>query len=276
MPRDVIEQARRDRNAALIDAMILAASADGSMRDTEMQELIHRVIERPEFDGTDAKELSALVEASTKRLSHARGLEDILASLRERLPDHRNRLLAFGMAASVALADRKATAIELGLLKSLQGSLGVSDQEVSRIFEVVEAGESVAEALGEPLERLYAETMVLVSAADGVVEEKELRAMLENMAGDPVFRDVSLESAKHYLADAVQLLAVEGLPSRLSALAQGLSTRGQRLNAFRLAVHIAFVEGQPSPAEEKVLDLLQVTLGLADADVERLTTGGGP
>ena len=36
MPRDAIEQARRDRNAALIDAMILAASANGSIGALEM------------------------------------------------------------------------------------------------------------------------------------------------------------------------------------------------------------------------------------------------
>jgi tellurite resistance protein len=239
-----------------------------------MKALIHRVIERPEFDGTHAKDLSNLVEASAKRLSQARGLDDILASLRNRLPDHRNRLLAFALAASVALADRKATRAELGLLKTVQSALGISEAEVSRVFVVIETGESLAEALGEPLERLYAETMVLVSAADGVVDEKQLRAMLENMAGDPVFRDVSLESARHYVADAVQSLAIEGLPSRLTALAHGLSTKSQRLNAFRLAVRIAFAEGTPSPAERKLLDLLQYTLSLPDDDVTRLTKEG--
>lgn len=274
MPRDLIEQARRDRNAALIDVMILAASADGSMKGNEMHALVHRVIERPEFDGTNAKDLSGLVEASAKRLSHARGLEDILSSLRSRLPDHRNRLLAFGLAASVALADRKASRTELGLLKTVQSTLGISEEEVSRVFVVIETGQSLAEALGEPLERLYAETMVLVSASDGVVDEKELRAILENMAGDPVFRDVSLEAARHYLADAVQALANEGLPSRLASLAHGLSTRAQRLNAFRLAVHIAFAEGSPSPAERKVLDLLQITLSLPDEDVARILKEG--
>jgi len=274
MPRNLIEQARRDRNAALIDAMILAASANGGMREAEMQALIHRVIERPEFDGTNAKDLNGLVEASARRLSHARGLEDILSSLRERLPDHRNRLLAFGLAASVALADRKATRTELGLLKGVQASLGITDEEVSRVFEVVETGQSLADALGEPLERLYAETMVLVSAADGVMEEAELSAILENMAGDPVFHDVSLEAARHYLTDALQSLNAEGLPARLTALAQGLSTRAQRLNAFRLATHIAFVDRDPSAAELKVLDLLQFTLGLSNEEVARITSEG--
>lgn len=271
MPRTAIEQARLDRNAALIDAMILAASADGSMGSLEMQALVRAVIERPEFDGTDAKVLNDLVEASARRLSHARGLDEIMTSLHKRLPDHRNRLLAFGLATTVALANRRATRAELGLLKSVQSTLGISEDEVSRIFETVESNQSLAEALGEPLEQLYAETMVLVSAADGVVRESELKAMLENMAGDPVFREVSLEAAVRYLSDAVQQLVADGVPTRLTWLAQGLSTRAQRVNAFRLAMRVAYADGNPSIPEQKMLDLLQATFGLADDEVAHIT-----
>jgi tellurite resistance protein len=271
MPRKALELARSDRNAALIDAMILAGSADGTMSPKEMESLIQRVIERPEFEGTDAAELQRLVERSARRLSGSRGLEEIFSSLRARLPDHRNRLLAFGLATAVALADRKATRAELGLLKGVQSALGISEDEVTRVFEVVESGASLAEALGEPLERLYAETMVLVGAADGVVNARELKVMLENMAGDPVFADVSLELAERYLTDAVQALALEGLPTRLTVLAHGLSTHAQREKAFRLAVRIAYADGVPSVPEQKLLDLLQATLGLADDEVARIT-----
>jgi tellurite resistance protein len=271
MPRKALQQARSDRNAALVDAMILAASADGAVQPVEMETLIQRVIERPEFEGTDAAELERLVQGSARRLASARGLEDVFSSLRHRLPDHRNRLLAFGLATAVALADRRATRAELGLLKSVQSALGISEDEVSRVFEVVESDRSLAEALGEPLEQLYAETMVVAGAADGEVNAKELRVMLENMAGDPVFHDVSLEAAERYLADAVQSLAIEGLPARLTVLAHGLSTHAQRSRAFRLAVRVAGADGSPTEAEQRMLDLLQATLGLADDEVARIT-----
>jgi len=271
MPRNAIEQARSDRNAALIDAMILLASADGSISAAEMQSLVRAVIERPEFEGTDARLLSELVEGSARRLSHARGLDDILSSLRARLPDHRNRLLAFGLATSVALANRRATRAELGLLKTVQADLGISEEEVSRVFEAVESKASLAEALGEPLEQLYAETMVLVCAADGVVRESELKAMLENMAGDPVFKEVSLENAERYLAEAVQQLAAEGLPTRLASLAQGLASHAKRVKAFRLAVRVAYADGNPSVPEQKMLELLQATFALPDDEVARIT-----
>lgn len=271
MPRDSLSQARTDRNAALLDAMVLAASADGKIASTELKQLLSRVIERPEFEGVMAQELSAMVEASARRLSHGRTLEELLHGIKERLPDHRNRLLAFGLATAVALADRKATREELGLLKTFQASLGLTEEEVSSVFVNVESGDSLSEVLGEPLEQLYAETMVLVSAADGQVRQDELGVMLENLAGDPVFKEASLESAQQYLRDAVSNLTTEGLPQRLTVLAHGLSTHAQRTKAFRLAVRIAYASGKPSQSELRVLDLLQATFGLADDEVARIT-----
>ncbi len=49
------------------------------------------------------------METSARRLAEAKDLQEILSSLRTRLPDHKNRMLAFGLAAAVALADQRAT-----------------------------------------------------------------------------------------------------------------------------------------------------------------------
>lgn len=271
MPRDLLSQARRDRNSALLDAMVLAASADGTLAQKEIKQVLARVIERPEFEGVQAQELSAMVEGSAKRLAHARSFEEIIHGLKERLPDRRNRLLAFGLATAVALADRKATREELGLLKGFQAGLGLTEEEVSHVFVNVESGQSLSEVLGEPLEQLYAETMVLVSAADGQVKTEEVNAILENLAGDPVFKEASLEAASKYVKEAIINLTAEGLPQRLTVLANGLSTHSQRTRAFRLAVRIAYANSKPSPAELRVLDLLQATFGLADDEVARIT-----
>lgn len=272
MAHETIRTARTERNAALIEAMLLAASADGRVEPRELQILIARVIERPEFEGTDAVALNALVESSAKRLSQAAKLEDVLSSLRERLPEHRNRLLAFGLAASVAFADRKASREELGLLKTIQSALGITEAEVQRVVDTVQRGESLAEVLGDPPELLFTETMVLVGAADGVVRESELMTMFENLAGDPVFHDVSRAAAESALRTAITNVANEGLPRRLAALARGLTTRGQRKKAFQLAVRVANAsEAGPGKAELKVLELLQSTFGLADDEVKKLT-----
>lgn len=270
MARDQAVAARKARNAALVETMLLAAIADGKISSIEMQTLLRRVMERPEFEGTRAEELNGLVEESVKRLAGAKDLETILASLRERLPDHKNRMLAFGLAAAVAFADNRATRSELGLLKTVQAALGISEDEVAQIIDVVEKGGSLAEALGDPLERLYAEVMVLVSAADGTLKEPETRALVESFAADPVFADVSPDRAQTFVTESVTALTNEGLPRRLTALAHGLATHAQRLRAFRLALRIANASGHASTAELRILDLLQATFGLADDEIERL------
>ncbi|MDC0709986.1 tellurite resistance TerB family protein [Stigmatella sp. ncwal1] len=275
MPREQALTARKQRNAALIETMLLAAIADGSVSQREMQTLLRRVIERPEFEGTSADELNALVENSALRLSEATDLQEVLASLRSRLPDHKNRMLAFGLAAAVAFADQRATKLELGLLKTIQAALGISEDEVAQIIDIIEKGGSLSEALGEPLERLYAEVMVLVSAADGKLREAEARALVESLAADPVFQEVSPERAQGFVGEAVAALATEGLPRRLQVLAHGLTTHSQRVKAYRLATKIAHASGQASPAEQRLLELLQATFGLADDEVARLDKGSG-
>lgn len=274
MAREQAVKARKERNGALVEAMLLAAMADGSVSQREMQTLLSRVLERPEFEGTRPDELNALVETSAARLSEAKDLEEVLASLRRRLPDHKNRMLAFGLAAAVALADQRATRNELGLLKTFQAALGISEDEVAQIIDVIENGGSLAEALGEPLERLFAEVMVLVSAADGKLKEAEARALVESFAADPLFENVSPERAQSFVSEAVSALAAEGLPQRLQVLAHGLTTHVQRVKAYRLATKIAHAGGEPSVAEQRILDMLQATFGLADDEVARLGREG--
>ncbi len=252
MARDQSAVTRTERNAALVEVMLLASMADGPPSDAGMQALVERVLERPEFDGTKAEELTELVQRSAKTLAAAEDLETILGSLRMRLPTHQHRMLAFGLAAAVALADQRATRAELGLLKTFQAALGIAEDEVARIIDVLETGGSLAEAMGDPLERLYAEVMV------------------ESFASDPLFHDVSADRAQAFVSEAVQTLSVHGLSARLRTLAQGIATHAQRRRAFRLALKVAQSKGQPSAAERRVLNLLQATFGLADDEVETL------
>ena len=270
MARDEAVKLRKDRNAALVEVMLLAAMADGRVSEIEMQTLLRRVLERPEFEGTRSTELNDLVESSAARLAKAHDLEEILDSLRERLPDHRNRMLAFGLAAAVSFSDQRATRTELGLLKTFQRALGISEAEVTEIIDVVEKGGSLAEALGEPLERLYAEVMVMISAADGRVRPAEARALVESFAADPLFENVSPERAQGFVSEAVEALVSEGLPARIHVLAQGLSTHSQRLKAYRLALRIGHSSGKPTESERRILELLQATFGIADDEVETL------
>ena len=124
-------------------------------------------IERPEFEGTTPDGAQRLVEESVKRLARRQGPRRASSrSLRSRLPDHRNRLLAFGLAAAVAFADQRATRTELGLLKTFQAALGISEDEVAQIVDVDRAGQVRSpRRSGSRWSGCYAEVMVLVTAA---------------------------------------------------------------------------------------------------------------
>lgn len=269
---DPILEARHDRNAALVEVMLMAAISDGKISQTELQHVLLRVMERPEFEGMPSTDVNALVQASADKLSQAANLDEILQSFRDRLPDHGTRLLAFGLGASVALADQRATREELGLLKTFQAALGISEDEVVKVIDVLENGGSLTDALGEPIERLYAEVMVLVTAADGQVKRGEARALVETLAADRTFEEISPVLAQEYVNDAVEALERQGLPQRIAALARGLTSRERRLRAFGFAARVARAspDGKIGTSEQKVLDLLQATFGLADDEVARL------
>ncbi len=75
---------------------------------------------------------------------------------------------------------------------------------MAELVDVVESGRSLNEVLGEPLERLYAEVMVLVTAADGKVKPAESRALVESLASDPLFQGIDAARAQSYLSASVR------------------------------------------------------------------------
>jgi uncharacterized tellurite resistance protein B-like protein len=126
------------RQAALFETMILAAAADGSVDRVEVEEIYRQVFERPEFHGIHADDLKAAIEHAAKRVAEARSLEHILPSIVDRLPDKASRELAFGLAASVVVADGRAPPEELSILKALQDMFDLTEEEVARLFETAQ------------------------------------------------------------------------------------------------------------------------------------------
>ncbi|OLD33727.1 MAG: hypothetical protein AUI19_04205 [Myxococcales bacterium 13_1_40CM_2_68_15] len=127
------------RQAALFETMILAAAADGSVDKVELQEIYRRVFERPEFHGIQADDLRAAIEHAARRVGEAQSLEHILPSIVDRLPDKASRELAFGLAASVIVADGRTPLAELNILKALQDMFDLSEEDVARLFETAQS-----------------------------------------------------------------------------------------------------------------------------------------
>lgn len=127
------------RQAALLETMLLAAAADGKVQRKEVEEIYRRVFERPEFHGIHAEDLKAAIEHAAARVAEAHSLEHILPSIVDRLPDRASRELAFGLAASVAVADGRTPPAELNILKALQDMFDLGEEDVARLFETAQA-----------------------------------------------------------------------------------------------------------------------------------------
>jgi uncharacterized tellurite resistance protein B-like protein len=130
--------ADKSRQAALLETMLLAASADGAVSKVELEDIYRRVFERPEFEGIHARDLREAIAEAAQRIA-AHDLQEVLPTLAQRLPDPDSRALAFALAASVVVADHRTPPKELAVLKGLQEAFGLTDAQVASLFEAAES-----------------------------------------------------------------------------------------------------------------------------------------
>lgn len=114
--------------------------------------------------------------------------------------------------------------------------------------------------------------MVIVSAADGVMSDREMRAIGEIIKTLPVFR--SFEE-HHLLAVAQECAAMlrepDALDSVLGLVAEALPAN-LRETAYAIAIDVALTDSRIMLEELRVLDLLRRALGvdrLVAAAIER-------
>lgn len=115
--------------------------------------------------------------------------------------------------------------------------------------------------------RLLIEAMLMMGAADGVVQQEEVARLARTVGEHELFADVEIETVADWIGQAAQRLADDGFEVRLTALAQGLDTYGLRLLSFAFAVAISFADGELATSELEMLKTFQVVLGLRENDV---------
>lgn len=89
---------------ALIYAMITTAATDNQMSDPELKRIGSIVKELPAFDGFDENTLVEHAQACGLLMSGTDGLNKVLDSISESLPDHM-RETAYALACEVAASD---------------------------------------------------------------------------------------------------------------------------------------------------------------------------
>jgi tellurite resistance protein len=100
-------------------------------------------------------------------------------------------------------------------------------------------------------------TMVLVSAAEGRMSDRELEVMGRIVRHLPVFTDFDPERIIEVGSTCAELLEQEdGLDLALDRIANALPV-GLRETAYALAVEVAAADGRPARAELQMLELLR-------------------
>lgn len=120
---------------ACVEAMVLAAAADGALGAEEADQ-IHELAEKlPVLGGIDGHELERFVADAAGRIARE-GADRRLEALAAWLPAEARRS-AFILAAVVALADQRATVAEMGFLERMRQRFGIGRAEAEELLAAV-------------------------------------------------------------------------------------------------------------------------------------------
>jgi uncharacterized tellurite resistance protein B-like protein len=165
-----------DPRRFLIEAMIGAAHADGSIDPREIAVLERQVASHPLFQGLGANAARTLIELSTDAIKFAGSALGRAPAIAKGLPARIHRVAAYGMAAEVAAADDVMHHGELSFLEGLRIALRISPLESGQIINAARAHQ-----LAEYLNDRYLRVKNLIPVA---AEVFALRALARGLGND--------------------------------------------------------------------------------------------
>jgi len=165
-----------DPRRFLIEAMIGAMSADGTVDPREVQVIERQIASHPMFKGLGATAARTLIDLSNDAIRFAGNAINRAPAIAKGLPARLHRLAAYGMAAEVAIADAQVVDGELHYLEALRIALRISPREAEGIVEAAQDGQ-----LASYLDDRYLRVKTLISVA---CEVFALRALARATAND--------------------------------------------------------------------------------------------
>jgi len=121
-----------DAQSALVYTMVLAAAADATMSDREIEVMSDIVRMLPVFEGWDTTRISGLSQECADLMADENGIDKALEAVDRALPLHL-RETAYALACDVVAADGTAVQEELRLLEMLRHKIGVGRLEAAAI-----------------------------------------------------------------------------------------------------------------------------------------------
>jgi tellurite resistance protein len=108
-------------------------------------------------------------------------------------------------------------------------------------------------------------TMVIVSAADGNMSDREMRIIGDNVRDLPIFADYDRDGLTRTLSECAELLGHEnGLEEAFTMIRAALPAR-LRETAYAMACDVVAADGEASQEELRVLEMIRHRM-----DIDRL------
>jgi tellurite resistance protein len=124
------------RDEALIEVMLLMATADDEIQPSEVTRMALTVASRPEFKEMSEADVGEAITSALHRI-RTHGLQSRLAELRLCLPDLADRLQALRFAISILVADGQVTHSELHHLERMRVAFDLDEDQVESLKQEI-------------------------------------------------------------------------------------------------------------------------------------------
>lgn len=119
-------------------------------------------------------------------------------------------------------------------------------------------------------QRGYIEAMMMMIAADGVIEDDEVHDFLKNVYGKPKLSGLSENDLMSMVKRSLKAIESEGVDARLKAIGQMLPAMEQKVEAMRLSLSICASDGDVAPEELEILRKMQAQFDISESQMEKL------
>jgi uncharacterized tellurite resistance protein B-like protein len=119
-------------------------------------------------------------------------------------------------------------------------------------------------------QRGYVEAMLMMIAADGVIEDEEIRDFLKNVYSKPKLSGLSESELMSLVRRSLNAIQTEGVDARIKAIGQMLPMLEQKIEAVRLSLSICSSDGDVAPEELDILRKMQAQFDISEKQMEAL------
>jgi hypothetical protein len=274
MIRTHISEACEARDLALLDAVLFVTRAKGPLTLTKRHEAWRGVLGDPEV--LDPRR-ELLAERMPRRAATSLEGDAFFASLRMRLPDAPNRLLAYGLALRAATPHGGARQGPAQLpLAQLCRELGLTPMQARDMRLGILDGMSPVALAAEPAHPRHARVLEAVLLAVGLeahLTEAETLALEASREDAPLLEELTGQLLRRIAFGSQVASPLEALCQRLTDIALAPATLAQRWGTLRLASCFSHALGRDL-GQQLLLDLLQELLHLGTVEAALATARG--